>query len=46
MEKYVDPGSGAKATVIRDELYCVWVKHVMTWMYANIGNRTDWWFEE
>lgn len=45
MEKYVDPGSGAQATFgERDIVYRVRIRHVMTWMYGTIGNRTDWHF--
>ena len=46
MEKYVDPGSGARATFgANDPVYRVRIRHVMTWIYGNIGNRTDWHFE-
>jgi hypothetical protein len=45
MEKYVDPGSGAQASFGEtDHIYRVQVKHVMTWLYGNIANRTDWTF--
>jgi hypothetical protein len=46
MEKYVDPHSGAKASIFNeyDDLYRVNVKHVMTWEYGVIGTRTDWHF--
>ena len=46
--KYVDPGSGAQATVFEPEadLYRVNVKHVMAWEYGTVANRTDWIFEE
>jgi general stress protein 26 len=45
--KYVDPGSGAQATIFEPDadLYCVYVKHVMAWEYGTIANRTDWKFE-
>jgi PPOX class probable F420-dependent enzyme len=48
MEKYVDPGSGARATIFNegDDLYRVKVRHVMAWEYGTIGNRTDWYFDE
>jgi general stress protein 26 len=47
MEKYVDPNSGAQATLNpeADEIYRVRVEHVMCWLYGNIANRTDWRFE-
>ena len=46
--KYVDPGSGAQATIFEPEvdLYRVNVKHVMAWEYGTVANRTDWRFEE
>ena len=46
MEKYVDPHSGAKASIFNeyDDLYRVNIKHVMTWEYGVIGTRTDWHF--
>ena len=42
--KYVDPGSGAQATIFEPEanLYGVHVKHVMAWEYGTVANRTDW----
>lgn len=45
--KYVDPGSGAQATVFEPaaDLYRVHVKHVMAWEYGIVANRTDWEFE-
>jgi PPOX class probable F420-dependent enzyme len=45
-EKYVDPGSGATATIFNDgdDCYRVRVGHVMAWLYGNIGTRTDWRF--
>ncbi|MCI0554527.1 MAG: pyridoxamine 5'-phosphate oxidase family protein [Anaerolineae bacterium] len=45
--KYVDPGSGAQATIFEPEvdLYRVNVKHIMAWEYATVANRTDWIFE-
>ena len=47
MEKYVDPNSGAQATLNpeADEIFRVRVQHVMCWLYGNIANRTDWRFE-
>jgi len=46
-EKYVDPHSGARATIFNegDDLYRVSVEHVMTWEYGVVGTRTDWRFE-
>ena len=46
-EKYVDPGSGARATIFNegDDCYRVRVEHVMAWLYGTIGTRTDWRFE-
>jgi PPOX class probable F420-dependent enzyme len=48
MEKYVDPHSGAKATIYNegDNLYRVDVKHAMMWEYGVVATRTDWYFEE
>jgi len=45
--KYVDPGSGAQATIFEPEvdLYRVNVKRVMAWEYGTVANRTDWKFE-
>lgn len=45
--KYVDPGSGAQATIFEPEadLYRVNVKHIMAWEYGTVANRTDWVFE-
>jgi uncharacterized protein YuzE len=42
-EKYVDPGSGARDTILLDGtiLYRVRVQHVMAWMYGNMAVRTD-----
>lgn len=43
MEKYVDPHSGAKATIPEtDNLYRVDVKRIMCWEYGVIATRTDW----
>jgi len=46
-EKYVDPGSGARATILNegDDCYRVRVEHVMAWLYGTIGTRTDWRFD-
>jgi PPOX class probable F420-dependent enzyme len=45
--KYVDPFSGARATVMEEDspLYRVEVQHVMCWEYGVIATRTDWRFE-
>jgi general stress protein 26 len=45
--KYVDPGSGAQATIFEPDvdLYRVNVKHIMAWEYGTVANRTDWKFE-
>jgi PPOX class probable F420-dependent enzyme len=47
-EKYVDPGSGATATIFNtgDDCYRVRVEHVMAWLYGTVGTRTDWRFRE
>ncbi len=43
MEKYVDPYSGAKATIAEtDNLYRVNVKRIMSWEYGVVDTRTDW----
>jgi len=46
MQKYVDPHSGALATIPNegDVVYRVHVKHVMTWEYGVVATRTDWEF--
>ena len=43
-EKYVDPHSGAKASITNegDIVYEVRVAHVMTWEYGVVATRTDW----
>lgn len=45
--KYVDPGSGAQATIFEPEadVYRVRVKRVMAWEYGTVAHRTDWVFE-
>ena len=45
--KYVDPGSGAQATIFEPnaDLYRVHIRHVMAWEYGTVANRTDWKFE-
>jgi hypothetical protein len=46
-EKYVDPASGVRNTILLEGtmLYRVPVQHVMAWMYGNMAVRTDWWFD-
>jgi nitroimidazol reductase NimA-like FMN-containing flavoprotein (pyridoxamine 5'-phosphate oxidase superfamily) len=43
-EKYVDPHSGAQATIFveGDNVYRVRPRLVMTWEYATCSTRTDW----
>jgi general stress protein 26 len=45
--KYVDPGSGAQATIFEPEadVYRVRVQRVMAWEYGTVAHRTDWVFE-
>jgi PPOX class probable F420-dependent enzyme len=45
--KYVDPGSGAQATIFEPnaDLYRVNVQRVMAWEYGTVANRTDWKFD-
>ena len=42
--KYVDPGSGAQATIFEPDadLYRVNVSRIMAWEYGTVANRTDW----
>ncbi|HEX9838897.1 MAG TPA: pyridoxamine 5'-phosphate oxidase family protein [Anaerolineales bacterium] len=43
MAKYVDPHSGAKATIVEtDNLYRVEVKRIMCSEYGVVATRTDW----
>jgi hypothetical protein len=46
-EKYVDPGSGARATIFveGDAAFRIRPRLVTAWMYATCANRTDWLFE-
>jgi len=46
-EKYVDPGSGTRATIYveGDSAFRIGPRLVMAWMYATCANRTDWVFE-
>lgn len=43
--KYVDPGSGAQATIFEPEADLYRVKHIVAWEYGTVTNRTDWVFE-
>jgi Pyridoxamine 5'-phosphate oxidase len=45
--KYVDPGSGARATIFvdGDVVFRVCPRIVTTWEYATCSNRTDWRFD-
>lgn len=47
MDKYVDPHSGAKASIYNegDDLYRVNVRHAMAWEYGTMTTRTNWHFE-
>lgn len=46
--KYVDPGSGAQASIFEPEadLYRVNVERIMAWEYGAVAHRTDWLFKE
>jgi nitroimidazol reductase NimA-like FMN-containing flavoprotein (pyridoxamine 5'-phosphate oxidase superfamily) len=46
-EKYVDPYSGAQATIFvaDDHVYRVRPRLVLAWSYATMTTRTDWEFE-
>jgi nitroimidazol reductase NimA-like FMN-containing flavoprotein (pyridoxamine 5'-phosphate oxidase superfamily) len=46
-QKYVDPPSGARASIFDnalDDLYRVDVVRVVTWMYGTVGGWTEWRF--
>jgi len=45
--KYVDPHSGAQATVLAegDILYRIEIEHIMAWEYGAVSTRTDWHFD-
>ena len=47
-DKYVDPHSGARASIFNDgdDLYRVRVRRAMAWAYGVVASRTDWTFEE
>jgi PPOX class probable F420-dependent enzyme len=47
-EKYVDPHSGARATIFNagDDLYRLRPRRAMAWAYGAVGTRTDWAFED
>ena len=45
--RYVDPGSGAQASVRDnplDDLYRLTVERVIAWSYGTVGTWTEWWF--
>jgi nitroimidazol reductase NimA-like FMN-containing flavoprotein (pyridoxamine 5'-phosphate oxidase superfamily) len=43
MQKYIDPHSGAKATILDvDHLYRVDIHRLMIWEYGTVSSRTDW----
>ena len=44
-EKYVDPRSGARDTILGEGtvVYRLLLRHVMAWAYGDISGRTDWW---
>ena len=46
-KKYVDPHSGARATIYveGDVAFRVWPRLVMAWEYATCSSRTDWRFD-
>lgn len=46
-EKYVDPGSGSRDTIrgAGAVVFRLAQWHAMAWMYGNMGDRTDWWFD-
>jgi general stress protein 26 len=46
-EKYVDPGSGTRATIFvdGDSAFRIRPRLVMAWQYATCANRTDWAFQ-
>jgi hypothetical protein len=46
-EKYVDPHSGARATIFNegDDFYRVRPVRIMIWEYGTVGTRTDWTFD-
>jgi PPOX class probable F420-dependent enzyme len=45
-EKYVDPKSGARDTILvaGTVVYRLPMQHAMAWMYGDMAGRTDWWF--
>lgn len=41
MQKYVDPHSGARATILEEDiLYRVTVQRIMIWEYGTVSSRT------
>jgi PPOX class probable F420-dependent enzyme len=48
-DKYVDPGSGAHASVRDnplDQVYRVDVVRLLAWVYGNVGTWTEWRFKQ
>lgn len=47
-KKYVDPKSGARDTILTEGtlVYRLALRHAMTWMYGDMGGRTDWRFND
>jgi PPOX class probable F420-dependent enzyme len=46
-EKYIDPKSGARDTILTEGtvVYRVRLRRAMAWMYGDMAGRTDWWFD-
>jgi PPOX class probable F420-dependent enzyme len=46
-EKYVDPNTGARDTILTPGtiMYRLRVRHVMDWVYGDMSTRTDWHFD-
>jgi hypothetical protein len=48
-DKYVDPDSGARASVRDnplDQVYRVDVVRLLAWIYGNVGTWTEWRFKQ
>lgn len=47
-EKYVDPASGARDTILVEgtTVYRLAPRHAMAWLYGDMSVRTDWRFDE
>jgi len=43
--KYVDPYSGARASLTDGTVYRIEVHHIMAWEYGSVNTRTDWHFK-